>query len=114
MAPREATARSSSRPADCPKDAVYINGTGAIIAPGDAPFPFVFEGGDGDDRVVVIGQAKGGLLMRGGAGRDSLTIEDRWVWLAGEIGPLGLLLLAAAAIVFAALVAISWRAMKVR
>ena len=100
------------RPTDCPKDAVYIKGTGATILPGDAAFPFVFEGGDGDDKVVVVGQAAGGILVRGGKGNDSLTIEDPWVWVAQEIGPYGLTFLASATIMLVTLVTICWRALR--
>lgn len=106
--------KPAARPADCPKDAVYIKGSGGTILPGNAPFPFIFEGGDGDDKVVVVGHAKGGLLFRGGKGNDTLTLEDRWTWLAREIGPPGLFLLAVIALTLAALVAISWRALRTK
>lgn len=105
-------AKPAERPADCPIDAVYIKGSGGTIRPGNAPFPFIFEGGDGDDKVVVVGQAKGGLLMRGGKGNDTLTIENNWVWLARQVGPTGILLVAAFAITLAGVVVLCWRALR--
>jgi hypothetical protein len=107
-------AKPAERPADCPKDAVYIKGSGGTILPGNAPFPFVFEGGDGDDKVVVVGQAQGGLLFRGGKGSDTLTLEDRWTWFAREIGPPGLIMIIVIALTLAALVTISWRALRTK
>lgn len=105
-------AKPAERPTDCPKDAAYIKGSGGTVHPANAPFPIIFEGGDGNDKVVVVGRAPGGFLMRGGKGNDSLTIEDRWTWLAREIGPSGLITLGVIAITLAALVAISWRALR--
>ncbi|WP_395331023.1 hypothetical protein WBP06_01165 [Novosphingobium sp. BL-8H] len=88
--------KPATRPPDCPKDAAYIKtvGGGSWTLPSNAPFPIVFEGGDGDDKVTVVGQSKGGVMVFGGKGNDSLLVEDRWAWLAHELGPAGTLSLA--------------------
>lgn len=106
--------KPATRPADCPPDAAYITavGGGAMTIPGNAPFPIVFEGGDGDDHVTIVGSGKGGVLVRGGRGDDSLVVHDQWTWLARQIGPGGVLLLGLAGIVFAAVVTIAWRALR--
>ncbi|MFC0687543.1 hypothetical protein [Novosphingobium clariflavum] len=88
--------RPADRPADCPKDAAYIKpvGAGTSTLPGNAPFPIVFEGGDGDDKVTLVGQSKAGVMVFGGKGNDSLLVEDRWTWLVHELTPPGALSLA--------------------
>ena len=129
--------KPAERPADCPKDAAYVKGTGGMIFPNDAPFPFVIEGGNGDDKVVIVGRAPGGLMVHGGKGDDSVTIvdgdsgrgtveraharlvggksdggvlvQDRSTWITGEIGPASVVTLVA--ITLSAVAAICWRAL---
>ncbi|SOB78790.1 hypothetical protein SAMN06297144_0216 [Sphingomonas guangdongensis] len=72
----------------------------------------IFEGGDGDDKIVIVGSAKGGVLVRGGAGRDSITLESHWTWLAHQIGMPGFVILGTATIMLAVVLTICWRALK--
>ncbi|WP_375396247.1 hypothetical protein [uncultured Sphingomonas sp.] len=105
--------KPKERPADCPPDAAYIKtiGKGGAWTLPSTTFPIVFEGGDGDDKVTVIGNGGKGVLVSGGKGNDSLTVESDWVWLSNTIGPGASLMLAALVIVLAAIVILAWRAL---
>lgn len=106
------------RPADCPKDGAYIkmvDAGGAMQLPGDPPFPIIFEGGEGNDSVTVLGGPGKGILMDGGKGDDSLTVGDergltiQSVLPVAQLTPTTTLILGAFAITLAAVVIIAWR-----
>lgn len=76
----------TTRPADCPEDASYIISSeagGQFKLPANAPFPLVFDGGEGDDKVTVVGEGDKGVLVLGGKGNDSLMVRDS---APGEVG----------------------------
>jgi hypothetical protein len=102
------------RPADCPKDAAYIKTTdagGKFTLPGDAPFPVVFEGGDGNDSVTVEGSGHG-IIVNGGKGDDSLLVRDQGMLPSIEGVPAyALLLFGALLVTLAAVAVIGWRAL---
>ena len=103
-----------TRPADCPKDAAYIKTTdagGSLTLP-DAPFPLVFEGGDGNDSVTVRGNASHGIIVAGGKGDDSLLVEGTSMPLSLEAVPVwAVVLLGALLITFATIAVLGWRAL---
>ena len=104
-------------PADCPKDAAYIRTVGKgghWTLPNNGAFPIVFEGGDGNDSVTVIGRDGKGVLVYGGRGDDRLTVQARWSYTLDRVGPPVALLLAGLAIVLAAVATIAWRALSPR
>lgn len=99
-------------PADCPEGAAYIktNDAGSDhVIPGELGYPVVFEGGEGDDKVTVVGSGGKPVMVSGGKGEDALLVVDRQTWLLDSLGPAGTLFLGAAAIVFAAIAIIAWR-----
>jgi hypothetical protein len=107
--------KPKERPADCPKDGVYIKGAnknGGITIDGPIPYPIIYEGGDGNDSVTIVGGTSDkGIVIDGGKGDDSLTVIDRWSWFVGHLSPGGALALGSLAIVFAAVTIIAWRAL---
>jgi hypothetical protein len=98
-------------PADCPKDAAYVKWDGDIALSGNKDFPVVIEGGDGNDKITVVGSGKAGVRVDGGGGNDTLTAESEWVWLAQQVGPTGLIFVAALGITLATIAMIAWRAL---
>ncbi|PXA86134.1 hypothetical protein DMC47_35420 [Nostoc sp. 3335mG] len=100
-------------PPDCPPHAAYIKtiGNGHWDIPGTAPFPIVFEGGDGNDSVTVIGQGHQPVIVSGGKGNDSLQVEDRWTFFVDRLGPHGVVTLGVVGLVFVAIAVIAWRAL---
>jgi hypothetical protein len=107
--------KPAHRPADCPEGGIYIKGakeSGGITMFGNPAAPVVYEGGDGDDKVVIVGRTGGGgVLVDGGKGNDSLTVQSGPVWLIAEFAPLAFAL-GIFAIVFGAITIIGWRALS--
>ena len=107
----------TSRPSDCPDGATYIRTTnegGAFVLNPITPFPLVVEGGEGDDKVTVIGTPRNPVLINGGKGNDSVTLQDEGAWLAGQSTPEGIIFLAALLITFSTIGLIGWRALTNR
>jgi hypothetical protein len=105
------------RPADCPKDGVYIQTTdagGHWLMHGDPPYPIVFEGGEGNDGVTIVGKTSNPVMMDGGKGDDSLTVIDSWDWALSRLGSHEITFLGATGIVLAALAAIGWKALSTK
>ncbi len=107
----------TSRPSDCPEGAAYIKTTnegGTSVLNPITPFPLVIEGGEGDDKVTVIGTPRTPVLIDGGKGNDSVTLQDEWLWLAGRVNPEAIIILAALLITCTLLGVIGWRALTNR
>ena len=101
-------------PPDCPKGAAYIKTTDKgsnFTIRGDAPFPLVFEGGDGNDTLTLVGHHDQQILVSGGKGNDSVRIEDPWAMLVTQLDSQGVVVLGALALALAAVVIIGWRAL---
>jgi hypothetical protein len=106
-------------PSDCPKDASYIKtgdqGSDSVLHP-ITPFPLVIEGGEGNDKVTVIGTPKNPVLIDGGKGNDTVVVQNEsarvaWAHVAARMSPEGLLFLGVVLIVFSAIGALGWRAL---
>jgi len=128
----------SVRPSDCPEGALYIRTTnegGDYRLNPITPFPIVIEGGDGDDRVTVVGEARNPVLIDGGRGNDRVVVrggndgsaspagnagkapdstfaaaEDS-ASLAGQFTAAGLTFVGCVLITFVAVAVIAWRAL---
>lgn len=106
--------RPTERPADCPKDGVYIKAAphnGGATIDGNIPYPVIFDGGDGNDSVTIIGHPANRYIINGGKGDDSLTVQDQATWLVGRLSPTATLMLGVLALGLAAVVVVAWRAL---
>jgi hypothetical protein len=105
--------RPTKLPADCPKDAAYIHVAGSEGVSMHLPstdFPLVFEGGDGNDKVILDKSASKGVLVFGGRGNDSLIVESGWAKFADRIEPASAVFLVTLALALTLVGAIVWRA----
>jgi hypothetical protein len=115
----------TTRPSDCPEGGTYVKTTdkgGAFELHPITPFPLIIEGGEGNDKVSVIGTPRNPVLIDGGKGNDEVVVDggkghdnvvlqSDWARVAGHIGPEGLLILGALLIAFATIGLICWRAL---
>jgi hypothetical protein len=107
----------ATRPSDCPPDAVYIKTVdkgGAFEFDADAPFPLVIEGGEGNDKMAIVGTPNNPVLVNGGRGDDEILFQSNWIWLGEQLNSTSILLLIALIGTLTVVALLGWRALKER